>query len=204
MTPQRIDSRNSTPRARAKPEDRACLTEIHRLRWEAYTARRSSHSVQMAQHSGGSSACHAGNVLGAVRAGPFTTVRRSFEGARPGEPFKQNGRGRNTALLAGAKDNKLYAQREDRRPVSPIQVLAGTIIPATRLRAMNFGLSSPAIATVTEAFHGSLTAIMLLNFGTAWGPGNRGSRQGNGMVLTAAAITKFSLSLFTSEDFHAK
>ncbi len=132
----RLKSEGFLPKGDSKPEDRACLTEIHRLRREAYTARRSSHSVQMAQHSGGSSACHAGNVLSAVRA------------------VQAECRGRNTALLAGAKDNKLYAQREDRRPVSPIQVLAGTIIPATRLRAMNFGLSSPAIATVTEAFQG--------------------------------------------------
>ena len=73
-----------------------------------------------------------------------------MEAARPDEAALQNGHNRKAAFLSGPTDTKIYASGKLQTPVSPYQLMAGTIIPAAMVTGLNSDLPGQAIATVTE------------------------------------------------------
>ena len=145
------------------PEEQARLAEIQRLRQEAEAARRSGLFVQVAQRSEAQPAGGEAALTGdAPRQSPFAAVPGSAESARSDETFAQNGQDRKAAFLGGPVDNKVYATGRLQTPVSPYQVMAGTIIPAAMVTGLNSDLPGQAIANVTEPVYDTVTGRTLL------------------------------------------
>lgn len=145
------------------PEEQARLAELQRLRQEAEAARRSGVFVQVAQRTEdrAASADPAGAGDG-VRPSPFAAIPGSSESARSDETFVQNGQDRKSAFLSGGADGKIYASGKLQTPVSPFQVMAGTIIAAAMVTGLNSDLPGQAIASVTEPVYDTVTGKTLL------------------------------------------
>lgn len=144
-------------------EEQARLAELERRRQEAEAARRSGLFVQVAQNQGERSADAEGVMAGDTpRRDPFAAVPGSAESGRGDETFAQNGQDRKSAFLSGPVDSKIYATGRLQTPVSPYQVMAGTIIPAAMVTGLNSDLPGQAIATVTEPVYDTVTGGTLL------------------------------------------
>lgn len=142
------------------PEEQARLAELQRLRQEAEAARRAQLFVQVRQR-----AEQAGEQPGAAppaRRDPFAPLPGSAEAARPDETAAQNGQDRKAAFLSAASDPKIYASGRLQTPISPYQVMAGTIIPAAMVTGLNSDLPGQAIATVTEPVYDTVSGRTLL------------------------------------------
>ena len=145
------------------PEEQARLAELQRLRQEAEAARRSGVFVQVAQQRDEGAAGADTAVAGdAARPGPFAAIPGSSESTRSDETFVQNGQDRKSAFLSGAADGKIYASGKLQTPVSPFQVMAGTIISAAMVTGLNSDLPGQAIASVTEPVYDTVTGKTLL------------------------------------------
>ncbi len=76
----------------------------------------------------------------------------------------QNGQGEKTAFLQAArqKDNKFYLNSKLTKPVSPYEVKAGTIIPATLLTGIDSDLPGQITAQVSQNVYDTVTGNDLL------------------------------------------
>lgn len=153
----------AAPSPGPSPEEQARLAEIQRLRQEAEAARRSGLFVQVAQRTEDKpAATDSAAAADAGRPSPFAAVPGSSESARTDETFSQNGQDRKAAFLNGAPDSKIYASGRLQTPVSPFQIMAGSIISAAMVTGLNSDLPGQAIANVTEPVYDTVTGKTLL------------------------------------------
>ena len=75
---------------------------------------------------------------------------------------KQNQQGDKQAFVAAKPDSRTYGSAEVQAPRSPYQLMAGTVIPAALVTAVNSDLPGQVIASVTEQVYDSLTGQHLL------------------------------------------
>lgn len=66
------------------------------------------------------------------------------------------------AFLSGGADPEIYNPHQLERPVSPYQLMAGTIIPATLLTGVNSDLPGQVIAQVTSPVYDTVTGAHVL------------------------------------------
>ena len=83
------------------------------------------------------------------------------------QPSSQDGRGQSTsnandAFASDLTDAEIYNPHSLRTPVSPFQVMAGTIIPASLVTGLNSDLPGQVIAQVTENVYDTPTGQYLL------------------------------------------
>lgn len=144
------------------PEEQARLAELQRRRQEAEAALRGGLFVQTRTESQQRPTTETAGLTDAPRRDPFAAVPGSSETGRADETFTQNGQDRKSAFLNAAVDPKIYASGRLQTPVSPYQVMAGTIIPAAMMTGLNSDLPGQAIATVTEPVYDTVTGGTLL------------------------------------------
>lgn len=142
------------------PEEQARLAELQRLRQEAEAAARGGLFVQTRTRGEQAPAVETAGLTDTPQRGPFSPLPGSSE--RQDETFAQNGQDRKSAFLGAATDPKIYASGRIQTPVSPHQVMAGTIIPAAMVTGLNSDLPGQAIATVTEPVYDTVTGGTLL------------------------------------------
>ena len=75
---------------------------------------------------------------------------------------KQNQQGDKQAFVAAKPDSRTYGSAEVQAPRSPYQLMAGTVIPAALVTAVNSDLPGQVIASVTEQVYDSVTGRHLL------------------------------------------
>ncbi|MBL1406513.1 MAG: TrbI/VirB10 family protein [Rhizobiales bacterium] len=75
------------------------------------------------------------------------------------DPNGQNGK---LAFLQNGPDGKIYNQHTFQKPVSPYQLMAGTVIAASLITGLNSDLPGTVIAQVTEHTYDSVTGQHLL------------------------------------------
>jgi len=73
-----------------------------------------------------------------------------------------NDQGRKLAMLNAKPDNTIYNPHALQTPVSPYEILAGTIIPASLISGLNSDLPGTVIAQVTEDVRDSATGRYIL------------------------------------------
>lgn len=144
------------------PEEQARLAELQRRRQEAEAALRAGLFVQTRTEGQQRPATETTGPADAPRRDPFAAVPGSSESGRADETFAQNGQDRKSAFVNGPVDTKIYASARLQTPVSPYQVMAGTIIPAAMVTGLNSDLPGQAIATVTEPVYDTVTGGTLL------------------------------------------
>jgi type IV secretion system protein VirB10 len=146
------------------PEEQARLAELQRLRQEADAAARSALFANVRAEGGQPSASSAetASVGDSARRDPFAPLPGSQAGGREDETFAQNGQGAKSAFLNAPTDQRIYASGRLQAPVSPNQVMAGTIIPAAMVTGLNSDLPGQAIATVTEPVYDTVSGRTLL------------------------------------------
>ena len=130
-------------------EEQVRLAEQQRLRQEAEAAACGQLFVQVRQRTEQPQAEPTADAA-ETRRDPFAAVPGSAERQRTDDPFAQNGQDRKSAFLSAPVDTKIYASGRLQTPISPYQVMAGTIIPAAMVTGLNSDLPGQAIATVTE------------------------------------------------------
>ena len=144
------------------PEEQARLAELQRLRQEAEAAAKAQLFVQVRQKPKTQDSSEPAGDTGSPRRDPFAAVPGSSSGARPDEAAVQNGQDRKAAFLTASADSKIYGTGRLQTPVSPYQVMAGTIIPAAMVTGLNSDLPGQAIATVTEPVYDTVSGKTLL------------------------------------------
>lgn len=143
------------------PEEQARLAELQRLRQEAEAAAKAQLFVQVRQKADNQDSSEPAGDAGSPRRDPFAAVPGSSQSARPDEAV-QNGQDRKAAFLTASADTKIYGTGKLQTPVSPYQVMAGTIIPAAMVTGLNSDLPGQAIATVTEPVYDTVSGKTLL------------------------------------------
>lgn len=93
---------------------------------------------------------------------PSTAFAPPAAGASDDGYALQNRQPGKQAFVAAEPDSRIYATAELRTPRSPYQLMAGTVIPAALLTAVNSDLPGEVIATVTEHVYDSVTGRFLL------------------------------------------
>lgn len=150
----------AAPPSGPSPEEQARLAELQRLRQEAEAAARGGLFIQTRSRGDQAPAVETAGLTDAPQRSPFAPLSGSSD--RQDETFAQNGQDRKSAFLGGATDAEIYASGRIQTPVSPHQVMAGTIIPAAMVTGLNSDLPGQAIATVTEPVYDSVTGETLL------------------------------------------
>jgi type IV secretion system protein TrbI len=121
------------------------------------------------------------SVTGARGAAPAPAPPQGFAGAKSVDPFAalaslESGAGgtasdlddpnrqgrRKEEFLGDVEDRSIYNPHRLETPVSPWQVMAGTVIPATLLTGVNSDLPGQVIAQVTEPVYDTVTGQYLL------------------------------------------
>ncbi|WP_421950802.1 TrbI/VirB10 family protein [Pelagibacterium sp.] len=80
----------------------------------------------------------------------------------PGIGTDQNMQARKLDFLSGEVDDEIYSSHTLQDPVSPYQLMAGTIIPASLITGLNSDLPGRVIAKVTENVYDTPTGQFLL------------------------------------------
>ncbi len=152
----------ATATAGPTPEEQAAGAERECLRQEAEAARRGALFVQVRQKGVDQSAPGPAVAGSTTPSNPFAPLPGSAESARADEAASQNGQDRKSAFLNAATDTKIYASSRLQIPASPLQLMAGTIIPAAMVTGLNSDLPGQAIATVTGPVYDTVTGKTLL------------------------------------------
>ncbi len=133
----------------------AAQAETQRLQTEAEAAAKAQILVPASRTSGPSSLVEDDTSLPGMPSGP--TVPSSAYGDAGPSP-----RGGNPAVVPAEPSNRIYGSAELQAPHSPYQLMAGTVIPAALLTAVNADLPGQVIAIVTEGVYDSVTGRHLL------------------------------------------
>lgn len=99
-----------------------------------------------------------------------SSVRDPFEALNalqlPGEDvgfgMDANYQGRKESFLADTQDTSIYNPHRIEAPVSPWQVMAGTVIPATLLTGINSDLPGQVVGQVTESVYDTVSGNTVL------------------------------------------
>ena len=98
--------------------------------------------------------------LAALTAAATDRVRAQIEGGAPGADVADQTR--KLAFLKAGPEKDIYNPHGQQRPVSPYQLMAGTIIPASLVTGLNADLPGFVIAQVTEHVYDTVTGRFLL------------------------------------------
>lgn len=155
--PQKADEASPAPEEPAEkptPQDQAVRAEQQRLQSEAEAAAKAQVLFQTSR-----------------LAASVAPSSPAFENAPPTSPqpaspddgyAQQNQQAGKQAFLDAEADSRIYGTAELQSPRSPYQVMAGTVIPAALLTAVNSDLPGQVIASVTEQVYDSVTGRHLL------------------------------------------
>jgi len=90
------------------------------------------------------------------------SAANGFDGFAPTASPDPNHQARKEAFLGEAVDSAIYNPHRLQNPISPYQVMAGTIIPASLITGLNSDLPGQVIAQVTENVYDTPTGDHLL------------------------------------------
>ena len=159
-TPAPLDAETSgeeNPRPNA--EQQALLAEEQRRHAEAEAAAKAQVFFQKNQPRATDAPAAASDATPDVVAPrPAPGIAVSTED----EQVAQNRQTHKRAFVDAEPDARIYASGTIQQPRSPAQLMAGTVIPAALLTALNSDLPGQVIATVTEHVYDSLTGRLLL------------------------------------------
>lgn len=144
----------------AVPQDQAARAEQQRLQSEAEAAAKAQVLFRT-----GSVAPPAAAASPAVSEAPArgTSSVPSTGGEQGDDGYaQQNHQAAKRAFVDAESDGRIYGSAELQTPRSPYQLMAGTVIPAALLTAVNSDLPGQVIATVTEQVYDSVTGRHLL------------------------------------------
>ncbi len=145
------------------PEDDAARAERMRLAQEARQADQAGVFFQIANRTNDGTVAAS---LVAATSGAETanvTATANTVGALNLDPTRDpNAQGRKLDVLNGKSDNAIYNPHALQQPVSPYEVLAGSIISASLITGLNSDLPGLVIAQVTENVFDSVTGETIL------------------------------------------
>jgi len=142
------------------PSDPQAQAEQQRLQSEADTAAK----AQVFFQTGGATSPVAAPAMAAGDAAPAGVPWLSPQGVpqETDEYATQNRQADKQAFVDADPDSRIYGSAELQTPRSPYQLMAGTVIPAALLTAVNSDLPGQVIATVTEHVYDSVAGQHLL------------------------------------------
>lgn len=142
------------------PPDPQVSAEQQRLQSEADTAAK----AQVFFQTGRATSPAAPSTLAASDPAPAGVPWLSPPGALQNmdDYASQNRQDAKQAFVDAEPDSRIYGSAELQTPRSPYQLMAGTVIPAALLTAVNSDLPGQVIATVTEHVYDSLTGRHVL------------------------------------------
>ncbi len=115
----------------------------------------------VAANPGGSNGA-AGTVSGAVPAGQPTPGPMGSSDALAGPHGDQNQQDAKQAFLNSPVDRAIYSPDRLQTPLSPYELMAGTVIPAALITGLNSDLPGQVIAQVTQDVYDSVSGRYLL------------------------------------------
>lgn len=151
----------TAPAAGPSAEEQVRLAELQRLAQERDAAARAQVFFQIRTRQPTASNSTGDTAGGALPpANPFAPLPGASE--RVDETVTQNGQGAKAGFLNAAVDTKIYSPQRLQTPVSPYQLMAGTLLSAAMVTGLNSDLPGQAIATITEPVYDSVTGRTLL------------------------------------------
>ncbi|MDH5835358.1 TrbI/VirB10 family protein [Luteimonas kalidii] len=146
----------------ALAEDEAARAEQQRLQEEAAAAAKAPVFFQAVRAASSSAASAATMPVAGDTAAPGIPLMPAAPGQDADEYAMQNRQADKQAFVDAEPDSRIYGTAELQTPSSPYQLMAGTVIPAALLTAVNSDLPGQVIATVTEHVYDTLTGQHLL------------------------------------------
>ncbi len=145
------------------PEDDAARAERMRLTQEARQADQAGVFFQIVNKTN-DGAVPASSTIGSSLAETMNaTVTANTSSGISLDPTRDpNAQGRKLDVLNGKSDSAIYSPHALQKPVSPYEVLAGSIISASLITGLNSDLPGLVIAQVTENVFDSVTGQTLL------------------------------------------
>jgi len=145
---------------RPDPEDDAARAERLRLARQAQQARESGVFFQITVRPGAQ-----GPGVQPAPSSQMSGPERDLSPVAAAQPLRSenpSGQGRNLDFLNQPVDREVYNPHPLQDPVSPYQVMAGTVIPASLVTGINSDLPGQVIAQVTENLYDTVTGRHLL------------------------------------------
>lgn len=155
--PQKTDEAAPAPEEPAEKstlQDQAARAEQQRLQSEAEAAAKAQVLFQTSRLA--ASVAPSSPVIGNAPPGSPPPPSRDDDYAQ------QNQQASKQAFVDAEADSRIYGSAELQTPQSPYQLMAGTVIPAALLTAVNSDLPGQVIASVTEQVYDSVTGRNLL------------------------------------------
>lgn len=153
---------------RPNPEDDAERAERMRLAQQARQAREAGVFFQLTRSKGGSGA-NATNITPAAATGQGSVPAASVQAAAaPSDRLNldldrdQNDQQHKLDFLNQPSDRNVYNDHALQTPVSPYEVLAGTVISASLITGLNSDLPGAVLAQITDNIFDSVTGRTLL------------------------------------------
>lgn len=148
---------------RPNPETNAAQAEQMRLAEQARRAREAGVFFALSRNGGAASTTTRSTVANAAEANPATTIAPSAGSERIAfNPQDANDQQRKVDFLRAARERSIYNPHILQHPVSPYEVLAGTVIAAGLITGINSDLPGQVLAQVTENVYDTVTGRILL------------------------------------------
>jgi type IV secretion system protein TrbI len=143
-------------------EEQSQAAEVARVQAEAEAAAKAPVFFQLSRRQRPTTSIEQRQDAGGIA--ESTPTSSAATGVRPtsDEMALQNGQGRKEVFLERKPDASIYALGTMQRPISPYEILAGTVISAALVTGINSDLPGEIIATVTENVFDSVTGQHLL------------------------------------------
>jgi len=151
--------RTNTPPFRPDPEEDARRAERIRQAKLAQQAREATVFFQVSQRPAAAPAATEPVAAAADEPLSAETGRNEAAPELGSDPSLQ---GRKLAFLNSAVDGDIYNKHALETPISPYQVLAGTIIPASLITGINSDLPGAVLGQVTETVYDTVTGNHIL------------------------------------------
>jgi type IV secretion system protein VirB10 len=149
----------ATPAFRPNAEDDAARAERLRLARQARQARESGVFFQISARE---QAAKAAAGQGTPPAAPEDAAQSNARSLQLDPERDQNYQGRKLDFMNQKVDNEVYNPHPLQDPLSPYQVMAGTVIPASLVTGINSDLPGLVIAQITENVYDTPTGRYLL------------------------------------------
>lgn len=143
-------------------EEQSEAAEIARVQAERETAAKAPVFFQLSRRQRPTTPTEQSKDAGGINEPTPTSSAATAVRPASDEMALQNGQGRKQAFLEGKPDASIYGSGTMQRPISPYEILAGTVIPAALVTGINSDLPGEIIATVTENVFDSVTGLHLL------------------------------------------
>ncbi|MBL8256004.1 MAG: TrbI/VirB10 family protein [Pseudoxanthomonas mexicana] len=156
--PQKADEASPGPEEPAEkptPQDQAVRAEQQRLQSEAEMAAKAQVLFQTSRPV-------APSALSAPAVADASPASPSRPSPSDDDHVQQSQQTSKQAFVDGEADSRIYGTAELQSPRSPYQLMAGTVIPAALLTAVNSDLPGQVIASVTEQVYDSVNGQHLL------------------------------------------